>query len=190
FGTPYSNDMKPAVLVRGTKIVEQLTDQSVMIDRYTDEALAFIRDNKHRPFFLYFAHNMPHVPISAPKRFLGKSAGGLYGDVVEALDWSTGQILDELKKLNLDRDTLVIFTSDNGPWYLRGELGGLATPLRGGKGGTYDGGMRVPCIMRWPGVIPAGRITTQLAANIDFFPTLAHLAGAQLPTDRTIHRKD
>src|SRR6266487_4466030 len=90
FGTPYSNDMKPAVLVRGTKIVEQLDDQSVMIDRYTDEALQFIRDNKDRPFFLYFAHNMPHVPISAPKRFLGKSAGGLYGDVIEALDWSTG----------------------------------------------------------------------------------------------------
>ena len=133
---------------------------------------------------------MPHVPLAAAERHKGKSAGGLYGDVIEALDESTGKVLDLLKKLNLDQQTLVIFTSDNGPWLTKGENGGRAFPLRSGKGGSYEGGQRVPCIMRFPGTIPPQQVRREIVANFDFLPTIAHFAGATLPADRIIDGKN
>ncbi|MEA3364391.1 MAG: sulfatase-like hydrolase/transferase, partial [Candidatus Hydrogenedentes bacterium] len=165
-------------------------NQETLTERYTEEAVQFIRRHKDEPFFLYVPHSMPHVPLFISDRFRGKSEGGLYGDVIEALDWSVGEILGTLKKLGLDNDTLVLFTSDNGPWYVKGEDGGNATPLRAGKGATYEGGMREPCIVRWPGHIPAGLVSDELTATMDVFPTFAHLAGAEVPQDRIIDGKD
>jgi arylsulfatase A-like enzyme len=133
---------------------------------------------------------MPHTPLHVSDRFRGSSERGLYGDVIEEIDWSVGEILETLKTEGLDQDTLVIFTSDNGPWYLRGEAGGSATPLRSAKGATYDGGMRVPCIARWPGRIPPGTVCKQVASTMDFLPTFTGLAGATLDTQRTIDGKD
>ncbi|HTL29610.1 MAG TPA: sulfatase [Tepidisphaeraceae bacterium] len=190
FGMPYSNDSKPDCIIRGDKVIEQHTNQDTLVERYTDEATKFIRAHKDEPFFLYFAHNAPHTPLHISKKFQGKSERGLYGDVVQAIDWSVGQVLDTLAELKLDENTLVIFTSDNGPWYIRGEDGGMATPLRSGKGTTYDGGMRVPCIMRWPGHIPPGSVCRDVACNIDFAPTVAAIAGATMPSDRIIDGKD
>ena len=190
FGLPYSNDMEPLVFYRGTEVVERGIDMNAITQRYTDEAAAFIRANKDKPFFLYLAHTMPHVPLGASERFRGKSAGGLYGDAIEELDDSTGRLLDLLKELGLDERTLVIYTSDNGPWSIKGEQGGLATPLRSGKGTTYEGGMRVPCIMRWPGVIPSGRTCHEMAINFDLLPTLAKVAGGGPPSDRRIDGRD
>jgi arylsulfatase len=189
FGIPYSNDMEPLHYLRGEE-VEGPADQATITQRYTEEAIAFITKNKDKPFFLYLAHNAPHVPLFAHPKFKGKSAGGLYGDLVEALDDSTGQILDLLAELKLADNTLVIFFSDNGPWYLQGENGGSAAPLRAAKGTTYEGGMRVPCVMRWPGKIPAGSVCKELATAMDFLPTLAAIASAKTPTDRIIDGKD
>jgi len=189
-GTPYSNDMLPAVLMRDEKVIEQPMDQDSLIERYTDEATSFIKENKARPFFLYFAHNMPHVPLHVSDRFRGKSAGGLYGDCIEAIDWSVGQVLDTLRELNLDANTLVFYTSDNGPWYMKSEDGGSATPLRGGKGTTYEGGMRMPFIARWRGHVPANRVSHEVLSHIDLMPTIVALAGGQVPTDRIIDGKD
>ena len=190
FGIPYSNDMKPLVYMRGEDVIEQKVVQREITGLYTDESLKFIRANADKPFFLYLAHNMPHTPIAASERFKGKSAGGLYGDAVEELDDSVGRLLDLLAELKLDENTLVIFTSDNGPWHIRGEHGGSATPLRAGKGTTYEGGMRVPCIMRWPGKIPAGTVCREITTMMDVMPTVARFAGASAPTDRTIDGKD
>lgn len=190
FGMPYSNDMKPAVLMRGEEIVEQTVDQETLTERYTSEALRFITENRGRPFFLYLPHTMPHTPLHASARFRGKSAGGLYGDVVECIDWSVGQILARLKSLDIDDRTFVMFTSDNGPWLRRGEQGGFATPLRNGKSSTYEGGMRVPCIMRWPGTIPAGTVCEEIASTIDVAPTFMKLAGAEAGSDRIVDGKD
>lgn len=194
YGLPYSNDMGvegfPVPLIRDEKIIEQPVNQETLTERYTEEAIKFITENKNRPFFLYLPHTFPHVPLHASERFRGKSKGGLYGDVVETIDWSTGEILDTLKKLNLDNITLVIFTSDNGPWLQKREQGGSAFPLRNGKGSTWEGGFRVPCIMRWPGHIPAGKICDQLATVMDFLPTFAHLAGTAVPRNRMIDGKN
>jgi arylsulfatase A len=181
FGTPYSNDMKPPVLIRGEKVVEDPMVQDTLIERYTEEANGFIRANKDKPFFLYLAHNMPHRPLHVSERFRGKSAGGLYGDVVEAIDWSVGQMLDTLKEAGIDENTLVIYTTDNGPWHWIGENGGYAFPLRGGKGTTYEGGMRVPFIARWPGHVPAGAVNREPLTHLDLMPTIAALTGAKLP---------
>jgi len=190
FGIPYSNDMKPTPLMRNEATIEEPAVQDTLTERYTDEAVRFITENREHPFFLYLAHNMPHVPLHVSDRFRGKSAGGLYGDVIESIDWSVGRVLDTLAKLRLDHDTVVVFTSDNGPWLSRGEEGGLATPLRAGKGTTYEGGMRVPCIMRWPGAIPKGRTCSELATTLDLLPTFAKLAGGVAPADRIIDGKD
>jgi arylsulfatase A-like enzyme len=186
YGMPYSNDSKPDCILRGDKVIEEHTNQETLVERYTDEAIKFIKVHKDGPFFLYLPHNAPHTPLHISKKFQGKSERGLYGDVVQAVDWSVGQVLDTLAELKLENDTLVIFTSDNGPWLVRGEDGGLATPLRAGKGTTYDGGMRVPCIMRWPGHIPAGSVCKEVAVNFDIAPTIAALAGGEMPTDRII----
>jgi len=137
-----------------------------------------MREHKDGPFFLFLSHTMPHVPLAASEKFKGKSAGGLYGDTVEEIDDSTGRVLDALKELNIDDRTLVIYTSDNGPWLAKGEHGGSAGPLRGGKGGTYEGGFRVPCIMRFPGTIPPGAVCREMSTQMDFLPTFARFAGA------------
>ncbi len=199
FGLPYSNDMRPETnprrypplpLIRDENIIEENPDQSRLTERYTDEAIRFISENKGRPFFLYLPHTMPHVPLYVSERFRGKSAGGLYGDVIECIDWSAGQILDTLARLGLADNTLVVFTTDNGPWLQRGKHGGSALPLRAGKGTMYEGGFRVPCIMRWPGRIPAGAVCSEMATTMDLLPTMARLAGTEPPSDRIIDGKD
>jgi arylsulfatase A-like enzyme len=172
FGIPYSNDMKPTPLVRNDETVEEPARQETLTLRYTTEAVSFIERSKDRPFFLYLAHNMPHIPLFASERFRGKSPGGLYGDVVEELDFSVGEVLAALKRLRLDSNTIVFFASDNGPWYQ-----GSPGPLRGRKGSTYEGGVRVPGIVRWPGKIKPGGMSDEPVATIDFFPTAMALAG-------------
>ena len=193
FGIPYSNDMHHGggvPLMRDTKIIERPVKQNDLTERYTAEAVKFITASKDKPFFLYLPHTFPHVPLFAVDPFKGKSKRGLYGDVIECIDWSTGRILDTLKKLGLDEHTLVVFTSDNGPWLSKGKNGGCALPLRGGKFTTFEGGMREPCLMRWPGKIPAGKVCREIATTMDVLPTLARLAGAAVPTDRVIDGKD
>ncbi|HWA96931.1 MAG TPA: sulfatase-like hydrolase/transferase, partial [Pirellulales bacterium] len=188
FGLLYTPDMPPLDFVQNDHIAEHNIDLSMVEQRYTQLALKFITDNKDKPFFLFMSHTYPHVPLSASKNFRGKSPRGLYGDACQEIDWSTGQILDRLKELKLDDDTLVIYTSDNGPWLVKGEAGGSAFPFRGGKGSSYEGGFRMPCIMRLPGVIPANTVCHVMATQMDLLPTLAHLAGAQLP--RPVDGKD
>ena len=206
FGIPYSNDMgshyysqfqfksPPLPLMRDEELIEQAPDQRYLTRRYTEEAVRFITKSKDQPFFLYLPHNMPHRPIAASEKFKGKSKHGLYGDVVEELDWSVGEILATLKKLNIDDNTLVLFTSDNGPvvWEgtPRGYRSGSAGPLRGHKNTTWEGGMREPCIMRWPGRIPKGSACDEMATSMDVLPTFAKLAGAEAPGDRIIDGKD
>lgn len=197
YGIPYSNDMEvesrgdpPLPLMRGEEIIEQPADQTTLTKRYTEEARVFIHRSKDKPFFLYLPHTMPHVPLFVSEDFAGTSEGGLYGDVVEEIDWSTGQILDALKEEGLDENTLVIFTSDNGPWLVKKEHGGSAGPLREGKGTTFEGGVRVPGIMRWPGVIEAGHVEHAPAMTIDFLPTFLALAGGTPPQDRPIDGQD
>lgn len=182
FGIPYSNDMQPSMLKRMDDIIEQPVKQETLTQRYTEETIRFIEQNSRKPFFVYLPHNMPHIPLFASEKFKGKSAGGLYGDVVEELDWSVGEILAALKRLGVEKNTLVIFASDNGPWYQ-----GSPGPLRGRKGWTYDGGVRVPGIVSWPGKIKARRVSDEPLATIDLFPTLLALAGetngSKLPLD-------
>ncbi|MFW6189805.1 MAG: sulfatase [Planctomycetota bacterium] len=156
----------------------------------TEAALDFMRRHRDQPFFVYLAHADPHVPLTAFPPFKGRSKRGLYGDVIETLDWSTGRILDEVDRLGLADNTLVIFTSDNGPWLDKGAHGGNSGPLRGGKFKAYEGGHRVPCVMWWPGTIPEGGVCSEVAAAMDFLPTFAGLCGAQVPTDRTIDGRD
>ena len=196
YGLPYSNDMWPlhpeakpgtypplpiiedgqvAKLGLGHEDQEQLTTQ------YTERAVKFIEKNKDRPFFFYLAHNMPHVPLHVSSKFKGKSQQGLYGDVIMEIDWSVGEVLKALKKNGVDRNTWVIFTSDNGPWLSYGNHAGSAAPLREGKGTCWEGGTREPCIMRWPGKIPSGTTCDAMLMTIDLFPTIAKLVGAELP---------
>jgi arylsulfatase A-like enzyme len=190
FGVPYSNDMEPYYFLRGTERLPEAIDRDNQIRRYTDEAASFIRKHRDEPFFLYFAHAMPHTPLQASDAFRGKSKRGPFGDAVSEVDWSVGQLLDLLRELDLDEQTLVIFTSDNGPWHAKGEQGGSAFPLRGAKGSTYEGGMRVPCVMWRPGTVPAGTECREVAATLDFLPTFAAYAGTKLPADRTIDGHD
>ena len=207
FGLPYSNDMggegaraiagkinsrPPLPLVRDNEVVESLNprDQDRLTARYTDEALQFIRQNQMRPFFLYFAHTAVHVPIHPGDQFKGRSANGQYGDWVEELDWSVGRVLGSLRELKLAEKTLVIFSSDNGPWLTQGTNGGSAGSLRGGKGGTYEGGVREPTVAWWPRHVPSGSMCDAVSGNIDFLPTFVRLAGGMMPTDRTIDGRD
>lgn len=204
-GLPYSNDMwpvnydgtpvtagnnqrnqnfPPLPLIRGNdkiREIKTLNDQAELTGIYTQEAVKFIKENKARPFFLYLAHSMPHVPLAASAKFKGKSGQGLYGDVIMEIDWSVGQILNTLEDAGLSENTLVIFTSDNGPWINFGNHAGSTSGLREGKGTSFEGGQRVPCLMKWPGVIPSGSINNKLACTIDILPTLARLTGAALP---------
>ena len=186
YGIPYSNDMDKGnpPLMRDTEIIENPVDQTTLTRRYTEEAVAFIEKNADKPFFLYMPHTFTHVPLYASDAFLGKSEGGLYGDVVEEIDWSVGEVLKAIKDAGVDENTLVVFTSDNGPWLRFGDHGGSAGPLRDGKGTTFEGGMRMPTIARWPGTIEAGRTDNRIAATLDFLPTFAELAGATVPDAR------
>ena len=195
FGLPYSNDMwppntngkyPPLPLIEGERVLETDPDQTQLTSRYTERAVEFIKRQKDQPFFLYLAHSMPHVPLHVSPHFAGKSGAGLYGDVLMEIDWSVGEILGALAEHGLDENTLVVFTSDNGPWLLFGDHAGSAGPLREGKGTTFEGGVRVPCIMRWPGKIPAGIVCREMAGTFDLFPTFASLAGAELPRGRMI----
>ena len=201
FGIPYSNDMqKKAIggtehvspLLRDDKVIELLTDeqQSRIVERYTDEAVRFIRDSKDRPFFLYFPHTAVHTPIYPGAAFRGKSANGRFGDWVEEVDWSVGRVLDTLRELKLDEKTLVIFTTDNGPWLIKGDDAGSAAPLRGGKGSTWEGGVRVPTIARWPGKIKPGSVSDTVAGTIDLLPTFVALAGGKVPEEPVIDGRD
>ncbi|WP_117883775.1 sulfatase family protein [Aureibaculum luteum] len=167
-------------LMKQDEVIEYPVDQTTLTKRYTESAIDFITENKDKPFFLYVAQTMPHIPLYASPDFKGKSARGLYGDVIEEIDWSMGRILETLEKLNIDENTLVIFTSDNGPWNLKDGQGGSALPLRGFKFETYEGGMRVPMIAKWKGKIKAGAVTEEIASTIDILPTLAYLTGAEL----------
>jgi len=195
YGIPYSNDMgseqrkqnPPLPLMRNEKVIEAPADQNTLTKRYTEEVIKFITANKDKPFFVYLPHTMVHNPVHASEKFRGKSANGGYGDATEEIDWSTGEILATLRKLDLDDNTLVIFTSDNGA---ASRWGGSNLPLSGWKGSTMEGGMREPCVMRWPGKIPAGTKCDELASTLDLLPTLARLAGTKAPDDRIIDGKD
>lgn len=202
-GIPYSNDMwpvgydgKPAdkkhrfnkypplPLIEGNQQIQTiatLADQDTLTTRYTERAVNFINKNKDNPFFLYVPHSMPHVPLGVSDKFRGKSKQGMYGDVMMEIDWSVGQILKAIRKNGLDNDTLVIFTCDNGPWLNFGNHAGSALPLREGKGTSFEGGQREPCIMRWPGTIKPGTTCDKLAATMDLLPTFAAITGAKLP---------
>lgn len=186
FGIPYSNDMRPTPLMRNDSTVEEPADQTTLTRRYTEEAVRFIKQNKSKPFFLYFPHTFPHVPLFASKSFKDKSLRGLYGDVVEELDWSVGKILEALRRNNLAENTLVFFTSDNGPWLIKKLNGGSAGLLRGGKGSTWEGGMREPCIGWWPGKIKPNTTNSDLACTMDIFTTCLELADVPIPKDRVI----
>jgi arylsulfatase A-like enzyme len=193
YGLPYSNDMgrqnptdtyPPLPLLRDESVIQQQPDQAALTERYVEESVRFMRASATRPFFLYLAHMHVHLPNYAPEHFLRASRNGRYGAAVACIDWATGVLLHELKQLGLEDNTLVIFTSDNGSRCQGG--GGSNGNLRGTKFFTWEGGQRVPCIMRWPGTIPAGRVCRGLAASLDFYPTLADIAGIPVPGDRPI----
>lgn len=200
FGVPYSNDMDsyyyksldfqspPLPLFKNEELIEEGPNQSYLTKRYTEEAVRFIRSNRKNPFFLYLAHSMAHLPLHVSESFQGKSKLGLYGDVIEELDWSVGQILAALKEEGIEKNTLVIFTSDNGP-VLRKDAGS-AGPLHGGKATTWEGGQRVPCIMRWPEKISPGKTCREVVTAMDFLPTFAALVGSDLPARTQIDGKN
>ena len=199
---PWVNTDVPLKIYRDSEPTEEYpVDQDRLTTRYTEEAVKFIKESKDHPFFLYLPYNMPHVPIHTAENFRGQSAAGLYGDVIETIDWSAGQILKALKENGLDENTIVIFTSDNGPWmnmpprmFQEGIVkpwhAGSAGPLRGAKGTTYEGGFRVPCIVRWPGVIPQKQVSSQIATSMDLYTTLIGLAGGEVPQDRAVDGVD
>jgi arylsulfatase len=204
-GLPYSNDMwpvnydgtpinsennsrkftyPPLPLIEGNekiKEIKTLEDQSQLTTIYTERAVRFITENKKNPFFLYMAHSMPHVPLAVSSRFKGKSQQGMYGDVMMEIDWAVGEILTALEKNGLTKNTLIIFTSDNGPWLNFGNHAGSTGGLREGKGASFEGGQRVPCLMKWLGFIPEGTVCNKLASTIDILPTLAAITGSPLP---------
>lgn len=184
-GILYSNDMRPVQLIDGERVVEYPLVQATLTRRYTERALAFIEKNRGAPFFFYFAHAMPHKPLAASEAFYKKSGGGLYGDALAELDDSVGRVLAALRELQLDERTLVVFTSDNGPWF-----GGSSGGLRGMKGSSFEGGCRVPFIARWPGRIPAGHLSAEPAVTMDVFSTVLNAAGIAAPTDRVFDGRD
>lgn len=196
WGTLGANDSARVVFHENNKEVGRSGDMASLTRKYTDKGIEFLKQNKDKPFFLYMAHTMVHSVIDASPEFKGKSKGGLYGDTVEELDHHTGRLLDTIDTLGLRENTIVIFTTDNGPWNNMQEIlgrkhngaiaWGSSGPLREGKGSTYEGGLRVPCIVRWPGHVPVGRESDAIFATIDFMPTFAALAGYQIPADRII----
>lgn len=201
FGLPYSNDMwphhptggatyPPLPLYENERVIQVMPDQTQLTTWYTERAVNFIERNRSQPFFLYLPHSMPHVPLFVSSKFRGKSGQGIFGDVIMEIDWSVGQILDALKRTGLDENTLVVFTSDNGPWLSYGDHAGSAGPLREGKGTSFDGGVRTPCLMRWPGKVPPGRVCREPVTTMDMMPTVARITGATAPLDRIIDGRD
>lgn len=187
YGAPYSNDMKGFVYLEGDSVDSLKVDQRYNVKTYTQKALAFLDENQDEPFFLYLTQNMPHIPLAVSEQFKGTSKGGPYGDVMEELDWSLGQVMGKVKELGLDSNTVVFFTSDNGPWLAFGpDSAGTAGPLREGKQTCFEGGFRVPALARWPGHIPAGVVYEDMMSTLDLLPTIAEWAGAQVPKDRSI----
>lgn len=204
FGTPGSNDVPAPIgkkqtravfdscdkftfqvpLIRGREVIELPTNQELLTSRYTAEAVKWIKRDRDQPFFLYLAHNMPHAPVFASPKFQGKSRGGRFGDVVEEIDWSVGQITNAIKQAGIQEETLIVFTSDNGPWSMFGPHGGVTGPLRGEKGTSWEGGYRVPCIFHWPGKIKPA-VVDGLAANLDLYSTFVKLACGNLPDETT-----
>lgn len=208
FGIPYSNDMDrvpgtPYVeackkarvedfnppLMRNTEIIERPAQQATITKRYTEEAIQFIEGSKDKPFFVYLAHSLPHVPLFRSEAFEGKSKRGLYGDVIEEIDWSVGEILNSLKENGLEENTLVVFTSDNGPWLMFEDHGGSAGLLRDGKGSTFEGGMREPTIFWWNNQLH-NTVVSEMGSTLDLLPTFCNLAGIKLPTDRIYDGND
>lgn len=208
FGIPYSNDMdrpegvdhrescvNPKVeyfevpLMRNTEVIERPADQTNITKRYTEEAVQFIEQNKENPFFIYLAHSMPHVPLFASEEFDGKSRRGIYGDVIEEIDWSVGKILDKLRETGRDENTLVVFTSDNGPWLIFNEHGGSAGLLRGGKGGTFEGGMREPTVFWMPGRLKQ-EVVMDMGSTLDLFPTITKMAGINVSSESILDGYD
>lgn len=211
FGIPYSNDMDlergegwvdhdhaqkerryefyNVPLMRNEEIIERPAVQTTITKRYTEESVKFIRENKDQPFFLYLAHNLPHIPLYTSEEFMNTSLRGLYGDVIEEIDWSVGQVLETLRLEGLAENTMVVFTSDNGPWLVFDQSGGSAGLLREGKGTTWEGGMREPTIFWWPGRIQPG-LVTDMGSTMDLFPTACKLTGAEFPTDRIMDGVD
>ena len=211
YGIPYSNDMDATQpkekrkwalynpdridywdvpLMRNEKIIERPANQYTITKRYTEEAVKFIKKNKDRPFFLYFAHTMTHVPLFRSEKFVDISLAGIYGDVMEEVDWSVGQVLETVQNNNLSERTLVIFTSDNGPWLTFDTHGGSAGPLKEGKGSTWEGGMREPTIMWWPGTIPAGTTQAGMGSTLDLMATVASITNTKIPKDRKMDSYD
>jgi arylsulfatase A-like enzyme len=193
YGIPYSNDMDRETegeqvifnvpLHRDLEVIERPADQPTLTKRYTEESVKFIHAHKDRPFFLYLAHTMPHIPLFRSADFEDVSLRGLYGDVIEEIDWSTGEILKALEEAGIDQHTLVLFTSDNGPWAIMELNGGSPGILTGEKGATFEGGMREPTIFWWPGRIPSGTVM-DMGTTMDIFPTFCKLAGVEVPGDR------
>jgi arylsulfatase A-like enzyme len=200
YGLPYSNDMWPRhptnktfpelPLIERDAVIQLDPDQSQLTRQYTERAVRFIEANRDKPFFLYLAHAMPHVPLFVSEAFRGQTGQGLYGDVIAEVDWSVGRVLDAVARAGLDDRTLVVFTSDNGPWLSYGDHAGSAAPLREGKGTAFEGGVRVPFLVRWPGRIPKGMAQDAAAMTIDLLPTVAGLTGTTPPTDRIIDGRD
>lgn len=202
FGLPYSSDMSPKAennprdeerqqfpllpLIEDTTIVEREPDQAKLIQRYTERAIEFIDEHQEQSFFLYYAHSLPHVPLYSSESFEGTTEQGLYGDVIREIDWSVGQILSALEERKLRKKTLVVFTSDNGPWLVFGNHGGSSGKFREGKITTFEGGHRVPAIISWPGRIPAGKVSDKVITSMDLFPTIADLTGTELPRNKII----
>ena len=212
YGIPYSNDMDSdqwgeylkrsedpdyfskteffnVPLIENTRVIERPADQTTITKRYTEKAIQFIEQNKAQPFFLYLAHSMPHIPLFVSEEFRGRSKASLYVDVIEEIDWSVGELLKALEKNQLDQNTIVVFTSDNGPWLLFKTHGGSAGPLRAGKGTTFEGGQRVPTVFWGPGIVTSG-VIDQMGATLDLLPTFANLAGAEVPSDRKMDGYD
>ncbi|MFN3325967.1 MAG: sulfatase [Bryobacteraceae bacterium] len=186
YGILYSNDMRPVQLVENERVAKYPVIQADLTREYTDRAIDFIERNRSKPFFLYLPHAMPHKPLAASERFYSyETPGSLYSDVIRELDFECGRILDTLKRLGLEENTLVVFASDNGPWF-----GGSTAGLRGMKASSWEGGIRVPMIARWPGRIPSGRVCREIAGVIDLFPTICGLAGVPLPSDRVLDGRD
>jgi arylsulfatase A len=211
FGIPYSNDMDGVKgkdknldrawrqkdyspwnvpLMRDEEIIERPANQTTLIERYTDEAVKFIRSSRDKPFFLYLPHTMPHIPLFVSDEFHVEDVQKAYKATIEQIDSAIGRVLAAIKDAGVDQNTLVVFTSDNGPWLDKKHHAGCALPLRDGKFSTYEGGMREPCIMRWPAKIPAGKVCSELCGTIDLLPTFARLAGAEMPADRVIDGRD
>ena len=202
YGVPYSNDMaqihrKPDTtypyrlpLMDGNEVVAWEPDQRELTRMYTEAAVSFIEEHAHEPFFVYVPHTMPHIPIYASDAFEGGSLRGLYGDVIEEIDWSVGQLMAALEKLGVAENTIFLFTSDNGPWLPYKLQGGTSGLLRGGKGSNWEGGQRVPCIISWPAKIPANRVCQEVITAMDLMPTFSRLAGAEAPTDRALDGHD